>query len=44
MKQQNADKCRIVARPVELLGQLVAVNVTAVDHMRRAACNARALI
>ena len=44
MKKHSANERRIVARPFELLGQFVAVNVAAVGHVRRAACNADALI
>ena len=44
MKKQSADKRRVVARPVERLGQFVAVNVPAVGDVRRAACNADTLI
>ena len=44
MKEQSADEGHIVARPFELLRQLVAINVVVVGDMRRAACNASALI
>ena len=42
MKEQSADERRVIARPVELLRQIVAVGVVAVVEMRRAACNVRA--
>ena len=44
MKKKCADKRRVVARPVELVWQLVAVSMAAVGHVRRAACKADALI
>ena len=44
MKKQSADERRVVARPFEFLRQFGTVNVTAVGHVRRAACNADALI
>ena len=44
MKKQSADKRRVVACPVEFLRQLGAVNVAAVDHVRRAVCKADAFM
>ena len=43
-KKKSAKKRRVVACPFELLRQFVAKRVTAVDNMRRAACNASVLI
>ena len=44
MKKKCADERRVVARPVELLGQFKAVDMVAAVNVRRVACKGSAAI